>query len=151
MGCLSPRWRQASEPQRGTERSRNGRRPGRAPGRSEPLWRRPITKTLAGWRGPESHASRRPACASNCRRGLVRHIRGVMAMLALFGVQSLMPVGGRVHGGDAERVARQHGIAAGSLLDFSANLNPLGLPLRAAERLARDARDPSLLMRYPDP
>ena len=56
-----------------------------------------------------------------------------------------------VHGGDVWQVAREQGIAAGELLDFSANINPRGLPLRARERLARDASDPRLLSCYPDP
>jgi threonine-phosphate decarboxylase len=55
------------------------------------------------------------------------------------------------HGGDVWQVAREQGIAAGELLDFSANINPRGLPLRARERLARDASDPRLLSCYPDP
>jgi threonine-phosphate decarboxylase len=55
------------------------------------------------------------------------------------------------HGGDVWQVAREHGIPAGELLDFSANINPRGLPLRARERLARDASDPHLLSCYPDP
>lgn len=55
------------------------------------------------------------------------------------------------HGGDIERIARRTGIAAERLLDFSANVNPLGLPPRAAARLARDAADPRLIARYPDP
>jgi threonine-phosphate decarboxylase len=55
------------------------------------------------------------------------------------------------HGGDVWRVAREQGIAAADLLDFSANINPRGLPLRARERLARDASDPRLLSCYPDP
>lgn len=55
------------------------------------------------------------------------------------------------HGGDVWQVAREQDIAAGELLDFSANVNPRGLPLRARERLARDASDPRLLSCYPDP
>jgi len=55
------------------------------------------------------------------------------------------------HGGDVERVARQSGIPPERLLDFSANVNPMGLPACAADRLARDARDPHLVSRYPDP
>lgn len=54
------------------------------------------------------------------------------------------------HGGDVDRVSRQFGVPAETMLDFSANINPLGLPARAMERLARDARDEPLLMRYPD-
>jgi threonine-phosphate decarboxylase len=42
------------------------------------------------------------------------------------------------------------GLPAERLLDFSANVNPRGLPSRAAERLAHDARDPRLWSQYPD-
>ncbi len=63
----------------------------------------------------------------------------------------MTPTGGYSHGGDLERVAREAGVPAEQLLDFSANVNPLGLPARAAERLARDARDPRVLSRYPSP
>jgi len=55
------------------------------------------------------------------------------------------------HGGDVQRVACQAGMAAESLLDFSANVNPMGLPPRAAARLACEARDPRLWSQYPDP
>lgn len=55
------------------------------------------------------------------------------------------------HGGDIDRASRETGIPADQILDFSANINPYGLPPRALERLARDVRDVRLLMRYPDP
>jgi threonine-phosphate decarboxylase len=55
-----------------------------------------------------------------------------------------------VHGGDVWQVAEDLGIPASELLDFSANINPRGLPPRARERLARDAADPQLLSFYPD-
>jgi threonine-phosphate decarboxylase len=55
------------------------------------------------------------------------------------------------HGGDVERVARGLGIPVDRVLDFSANINPMGLPSRAAERLAREAKDPSRWSQYPDP
>jgi threonine-phosphate decarboxylase len=55
------------------------------------------------------------------------------------------------HGGDVERVARETGIPPERLLDFSANINPMGLPPRAAERLAREACDPRNISHYPDP
>jgi len=54
------------------------------------------------------------------------------------------------HGGDVERVAREAGIPVDRLLDFSANINPMGLPPRAAERLAHEAADPRSWSRYPD-
>ena len=55
------------------------------------------------------------------------------------------------HGGDVERAARQAGVASDCILDFSSNINPMGLPAGAAERLAREARDPRMWNRYPDP
>jgi threonine-phosphate decarboxylase len=55
-----------------------------------------------------------------------------------------------VHGGDVWQVAEELGIPAWELLDFSANINPRGLPPRALERLARDASDRRLLSLYPD-
>jgi threonine-phosphate decarboxylase len=56
-----------------------------------------------------------------------------------------------VHGGDVWQVGQELGIAASELLDFSANVNPRGLPPQARDRLARDASDPRLLSFYPDP
>ena len=55
------------------------------------------------------------------------------------------------HGGDVQSVSVDYGIPASELLDFSANINPRGLPLQARQRLTRDASDAALLMRYPDP
>lgn len=56
-----------------------------------------------------------------------------------------------VHGGDVWQAAAEFGIPADELLDFSANINPRGLPAGARLRLRREAADPRLLMRYPDP
>jgi threonine-phosphate decarboxylase len=56
-----------------------------------------------------------------------------------------------VHGGDVWQVAEELGIAASELLDFSANINPRGLPAGARERLQREASDARLLRSYPDP
>ena len=55
------------------------------------------------------------------------------------------------HGGDVWQAATELGIPVSELLDFSANINPRGLPPRAMERLARDASDLHLLSLYPDP
>lgn len=55
------------------------------------------------------------------------------------------------HGGDVDAVAREYGIPAEALVDFSASINPLGPPARVLARLRRDAADASLLARYPDP
>lgn len=56
-----------------------------------------------------------------------------------------------VHGGDVWQAGEQLGIPASEFLDFSANINPRGLPPRARERLARDASDQGLISFYPDP
>jgi threonine-phosphate decarboxylase len=56
-----------------------------------------------------------------------------------------------VHGGDVWQVSDELGIPASDLLDFSANINPRGLPPKAREQLARDASDARSLSFYPDP
>jgi threonine-phosphate decarboxylase len=55
------------------------------------------------------------------------------------------------HGGDVWKVAAEAGIAPDDLLDFSANINPRGLPPRALDRLRRLASNPRTLSFYPDP
>lgn len=55
------------------------------------------------------------------------------------------------HGGDVWQVSEELGILASELLDFSANVNPRGLPPKARQRLTRDASDSRLLSFYPDP
>lgn len=56
-----------------------------------------------------------------------------------------------VHGGDIDCVARAYGVSADHLIDFSANINPIGPPRRALIRLAREATDRRVLTQYPDP
>src|SRR5262249_28779467 len=56
-----------------------------------------------------------------------------------------------MHGGDVWQVTEELGIAEAALLDFSANVNPRGLPPRAYERMTCDAANARLLSRYPDP
>jgi threonine-phosphate decarboxylase len=56
-----------------------------------------------------------------------------------------------VHGGDVDGVARAYGVSVDRLIDFSANINPMGPPRRALMRLAREAADRRVLTRYPDP
>ncbi|MSO23453.1 MAG: aminotransferase class I/II-fold pyridoxal phosphate-dependent enzyme [Acidobacteria bacterium] len=56
----------------------------------------------------------------------------------------------REHGGNTESVASQFDLEPGCLLDFSANVNPLGLPPKASDRLAREAQNIGLLRQYPD-
>ena len=51
------------------------------------------------------------------------------------------------HGGDIWGAAEQQGVPLSRLLDFSANINPLGPSLKARKRLARDV---SLVALYPD-
>ncbi len=55
-----------------------------------------------------------------------------------------------LHGGDIERAAREAGVPPDRILDFSSNINPMGLPPRAAERLAREAQNPRTWTSYPD-
>jgi threonine-phosphate decarboxylase len=55
------------------------------------------------------------------------------------------------HGGDVWDAGEAFGIAPEALLDFSANVNPHGLPPAARQRLARDAANARLLSHYPDP
>jgi threonine-phosphate decarboxylase len=56
-----------------------------------------------------------------------------------------------IHGGDVWSVAAEYVVPAEQLLDFSANVNPRGLPDGALRQLLSDAADSRLLMRYPDP
>lgn len=56
-----------------------------------------------------------------------------------------------VHGGDARAVAEEMGIALDEIMDFSANVNPRGLPRRARERLIGEASNQTLLGLYPEP
>jgi threonine-phosphate decarboxylase len=56
-----------------------------------------------------------------------------------------------IHGGNVWEIAEQYGIPVESLIDFSANINPRGLPPGAMERLQRDTGNPNLITRYPDP
>jgi threonine-phosphate decarboxylase len=56
-----------------------------------------------------------------------------------------------VHGGDVDEVARVYGVSTDRLIDFSANINPIGPPRRALMRLAREASDRRVLTQYPDP
>ena len=56
-----------------------------------------------------------------------------------------------IHGGDVWQAGEELGIAASELLDFSANINPRGLPPRAMEQLQHDAASRQLLSFYPDP
>ncbi len=56
-----------------------------------------------------------------------------------------------VHGGDLDAVARRYGVARDDLVDFSANLNPLGPPQALLDALAAAASDVHELARYPEP
>ncbi len=56
-----------------------------------------------------------------------------------------------MHGGDIDGVSRRYGIPVGELVDFSASLNPAGLPAAALARLRREVVDAGALSRYPDP
>lgn len=56
-----------------------------------------------------------------------------------------------VHGGDLDAVARRYGVLRDELMDFSANLNPLGPPRALLDALAAAATDVRELARYPEP
>lgn len=56
-----------------------------------------------------------------------------------------------VHGGDLDAVARRYGVPRDDLVDFSANLNPLGPPQALLAALAEAAADVRDLARYPEP
>jgi threonine-phosphate decarboxylase len=66
-------------------------------------------------------------------------------------IRSHMPTDIATHGGDGWQVAEALGVPVSEILDFSANINPRGLPPRAMARLAEDAADSRLLGLYPDP
>lgn len=52
-----------------------------------------------------------------------------------------------MHGGDLDAIERTYGIPKGELSDFSGNINPLGFPKRAAQKLAENI---SIVSAYPD-
>lgn len=54
------------------------------------------------------------------------------------------------HGGDLTSISARYGIPRERLLDFSANLNPLGPPASLLRALVRASRDREELSRYPD-
>jgi threonine-phosphate decarboxylase len=56
-----------------------------------------------------------------------------------------------VHGGDVLSVAQAFGRDPATLLDFSANINPLGPPPGVLDVLREAVAAPSLLSAYPDP
>jgi threonine-phosphate decarboxylase len=52
------------------------------------------------------------------------------------------------HGGNIYRASKKYGIAAGNILDFSSNINPLGIPEELKRLLATGIDN---LIHYPDP
>jgi threonine-phosphate decarboxylase len=54
------------------------------------------------------------------------------------------------HGGDLSAISLRYGIPRDRLLDFSANINPLGPPASLLRAFVRAARDRDELSRYPD-
>jgi threonine-phosphate decarboxylase len=55
-----------------------------------------------------------------------------------------------VHGGQLRQLAAQYGVAAESLLDFSANINPAGPPRSVLSTLRQAFEAPGFLTTYPD-
>jgi threonine-phosphate decarboxylase len=64
------------------------------------------------------------------------------------GGASLAPQLDRKHGGDVDAWARNAGIEAGAILDFSASINPMGPPPSARKAFVKSYRE---ISRYPDP
>lgn len=54
----------------------------------------------------------------------------------------------RIHGGDAVKVGKKLGFNQGDLIDFSANINPLGPSLHALEKIKENLGE---IIHYPDP
>ena len=54
------------------------------------------------------------------------------------------------HGGQLAAIARQFGIEASTLIDFSANINPDGPPAGVVSALKAALEDPTMLELYPD-
>ncbi len=54
----------------------------------------------------------------------------------------------RIHGGDVEKVGKTLGLIKGELIDFSANINPLGPSSKAVEKLKESLGE---IINYPDP
>ncbi|MDI9570910.1 MAG: threonine-phosphate decarboxylase CobD [Pseudomonadota bacterium] len=52
------------------------------------------------------------------------------------------------HGGDVRRLAARAGVSPGELLDFSANINPLGLPVGFRRLIRRRLNE---ILHYPEP
>ncbi len=54
------------------------------------------------------------------------------------------------HGGQLRHIAARFGVQAGNLLDFSANINPIGPPASVIRALQSALADPVTLTAYPD-
>ena len=52
------------------------------------------------------------------------------------------------HGGNIGQAAEESGISPGEIIDFSANINPLGLPTRLKKQIKENL---SVILHYPDP
>src|SRR5579871_605096 len=149
------RWRQARKPQCRTKRSRDGRSSGRSSRRSEFLRWRSSRSAFALRRRTEALGKR---CAASAVNGSDRLGTGIWNRIAFDEAAMTItqrgsrghPNGGP-HGGDVWEVAQEFGIPAEEILDFSANINPRGLPERARRRLESDAANRHLLSLYPDP
>ncbi len=53
-----------------------------------------------------------------------------------------------LHGGNIRKAAETSGISPGDILDFSANINPLGLPVRLKKLIKENLSE---ILHYPDP
>ncbi len=55
------------------------------------------------------------------------------------------------HGGNIRSAARESGLEASAIIDFSSNINPRGMPPAAREAAAALLQDPGLSAAYPEP
>ncbi|GAI26503.1 unnamed protein product, partial [marine sediment metagenome] len=53
-----------------------------------------------------------------------------------------------IHGGNVEEIARKYGLREERIMDFSANINPLGSPSKVIKTLKENL---DKIARYPDP
>ena len=52
------------------------------------------------------------------------------------------------HGGNVHKYAREHGVDKTEIIDFSANINPLGISKKALNQIEKNLED---ILNYPDP
>ncbi len=118
-------------------------------GQSEAAMAGALGVRLGGTNSYEGHPHHAPLLHAEGRTPTVRDAKTAWSLVAIvsglaFGA-ALLAVAGRrrtmiAHGGDVWQAGVELGIPASELLDFSANINPRGLPPRARARLIQRRR-----------